>query len=99
MIEARNPTLWSFPAGWAMEEHGVKGYGVEATDGHLGGVAWASYEPGESYLVVSDHHGLDDAYYVLPAGAVELVDHEREIVELKVGIADMRAFFPPYTDV
>ena len=39
------------------------------------------------------------AYYVLPAGAVELVDHEREIVELKVGVADVRAFFPPYTDV
>jgi hypothetical protein len=99
MIGARQGTLWSFPAGWAMDELGVKGYGVEATDGHVGGVAWASYEPGESYLVVSDHHGIEDAYYVLPAGAVELVDHEREIVELKVSIADVRAFFPPYTDV
>jgi len=99
MVETRHPTLWSFPAGWAMEEQGVKGYAVEATDGHLGGVAWASYEPGESYLVVSDHYCHDDAYYVLPAGAVDLVDHEREIVELKVGIADVRAFFPPYTDV
>jgi mannose-6-phosphate isomerase-like protein (cupin superfamily) len=98
MIETPQGTLWSFPAGWLMHERDVKGYAVETTDGHVGGVAWASYEPGESYLVVSDHHGLDEAYYVLPAGAVELVDHELEVVELKVGIAEVRHFFPPYTD-
>jgi hypothetical protein len=56
MIETRQGTLWSFPAGWLMHERDVKGY------------------------------------------AVELVDHELEVVELKVGIAEVRPFFPPYTD-
>jgi hypothetical protein len=87
--------LWSFPAGWLMHERDVKGYVVEAIDGLVGTVTWASYAPGESYLVVNDHHGRDDAYYVLPAGAVELVDHERRLVELQVCAEDVTL----YTDV
>jgi hypothetical protein len=95
MIETRPGALWSFPAGWLMHERDVKGYGVEAIDGRVGIVAWASYEPGESYLVVTGRHGHDEAYHVLPAGAVELVDHERRVVELQVGLEDMTL----YTDV
>jgi 8-oxo-dGTP pyrophosphatase MutT (NUDIX family) len=90
MIETRQGTLWSFPAGWLMHERDVKGYAVEAADGHVGTVAWASYEPGESYLVVRHRQVRDEAYYVLPAGAVELVDDQRRLVELQVGVEAVR---------
>lgn len=90
MIETGQGTLWSFPAGWLMNERDVKGHAVEAADGHVGTVAWASYEPGESYLVVSHRQGREEAYYVLPAGAVELVDDQRRPVELQVGVEDVR---------
>jgi 8-oxo-dGTP pyrophosphatase MutT (NUDIX family) len=95
MIETRPGALWSFPAGWLMHERDVKNYAVEAIDRRVGTVAWASYEPGESYLVVTERHGREEAYYVLPAGAVEFVDHERRVVELQVGVEDVTL----YTDV
>jgi hypothetical protein len=47
----------------------VKGFSVVATDGRAGRVSWASYVPGESYLVVTT--GLFvRRHRVLPAGAV-----------------------------
>jgi len=47
----------------------VKGLAVEATDGHAGRVSWASYAPGESYLVLTTGR-LRRRHNVVPAGAV-----------------------------
>jgi hypothetical protein len=55
----------------------VKGFDVEACDGHAGKVEWASYAPGESYLVVTVHHHLKAVHHVVPAAAVESVAGER----------------------
>jgi len=49
----------------------IKGFEVEASDGHAGKVSWASYAPGESYLVVSHLQHLHEVHHVVPAGAVE----------------------------
>jgi hypothetical protein len=50
----------------------VKDFRVIATDGRAGRVSWASYAPGESYLVVTT--GLHRrTHRVLPAGAVTQV--------------------------
>jgi hypothetical protein len=76
----RDPARWTFPEGSVGHSESVKGYNVEASDGHVGTVSWADYKPGESYLVVScfgEHH-------VVPAGAVERVDHGSKTVTLKV---------------
>jgi len=51
----------------------VKGFRVTASDGRAGRVSWASYAPGESYLVVSRGH-LHETHHVVPAGAVQRVD-------------------------
>jgi hypothetical protein len=83
--------LWSFPEGAVAHDQSVKGYAVEATDGHVGTVSWASYKPGESYMVVSyrdDHHVT---HHVVPAGAARLVDHERRVVGLSVTAAEVKA--------
>lgn len=49
----------------------IKGFRVMASDGHAGRVSWASYAPGESYLVVT--LGLRGKHHVVPASAVSSV--------------------------
>jgi hypothetical protein len=66
--------LWSFPAGMIGHDDSVKDFEVEATDGHAGKVSWASYAPGESYLVVSQRHHLHEVHHVVPAAAVDRID-------------------------
>jgi len=70
--------LWSFPDGMLTADDSVKGFRVETSDGHKGKVAWASYAPGESYLVVSLAH----RHHVVPAGAVERVGADEVWVRL-----------------
>lgn len=84
-------TGWSFPAGSVGHDDSVKGYTVEATDGRAGSVSWASYAPGESYLVVSYRDGRHEVHHVVPAGAVQEVDHERRAVTLNVTVAAVKA--------
>jgi len=72
----RSRAMWTFPAGRAGPES-VKGFEVEATDGVVGHVEWASYAPGESYLVVRVRHRLHPSDRVVPAGTVVAVDSTR----------------------
>jgi hypothetical protein len=51
--------LWSFPDGMLGHDDSIKDFQVEATDGDAGKVSWASYAPGESYLVIGDRDGGD----------------------------------------
>jgi hypothetical protein len=82
---------WSFPEGSVGHDESVKGYAVEATDGEVGTVSWASYAPGESYMVVSYRDGHHETHHVVPASAVKLIDHERQAVTLNVTVADVKA--------
>jgi hypothetical protein len=50
----------------------LKGCRVTATDGGAGRVSWASYAPGESYLVLMSGL-LPRRHRVVPAGAVTRV--------------------------
>ena len=62
----------TFADGVLGDDSSVKGFKVVARDGRAGRVSWASYAPGESYLVVS--LGLfSRKHHVLPAGAVTSV--------------------------
>jgi hypothetical protein len=60
----------------------VKGFKVVATDGPAGRVSWATYAPGDSYLVVTVGR-LRPKHHVLPAGAVRSVRD----AEVHVGLA------------
>lgn len=91
MSEPASRTGWSFPEGSVGHDESVKGYALEARDGHVGSVSWASYAPGESYLVVSYREGLHEVHHVVPAGAVRRIDHERGIVTLDVTTAEVKA--------
>jgi hypothetical protein len=62
----------------------VKGFRVEATDGNVGKVSWASYAPGESYLVVSHMHHLHETHHVVPAGAVARISTDERTVWVRL---------------
>ena len=51
---------WSFPDGMIGPDESIKGFRVEANDGRAGKVSWASYAPGESYLVINLVHHLHE---------------------------------------
>lgn len=78
---------WSFPEGLVAHDESVKDYAVEASDGRVGTCSWASYKPGESYLVVS----YGGKHHVVPAGAVKAVDHDHRAVSLDVTVAEVKA--------
>ena len=81
---AARAQLWSFPDGTLGPDDSVKGFQVEATDGHAGKVSWASYAVGESYLVVSHVHHLHERHHVVPAGAVEMINAEKRSLSLRL---------------
>lgn len=91
MSETEGRAGWSFPEGSVGHSDSVKGYDLEAADGPVGHCSWASYAPGESYLVVSYKDGHDDVHHLVPAGAVKSVDHQRRVVTLGVTVAEVKA--------
>ena len=82
--EQESERLWSFPAGMLGPDDSVKGFRVDATDGHAGKVSWASYAAGESYLVVTHMHHLHEMHRVVPAGAVERISSDGRSVSLRL---------------
>jgi len=66
------PDRLTFGDGVLVGHPSVKGFKVVATDGRAGRVSWATYAPGESYLVLTVGR-LSRTHHVLPAGAVTSV--------------------------
>ena len=62
----------TFTEGVLGDHSSVKGFRVVASDGRAGRVSWATYAPGESYLVLTVGL-LSRKHHVLPAGAVTSV--------------------------
>jgi hypothetical protein len=95
VAETVHRTPWNFPDRSVGPGESVKGYAVEATDGHVGTVLWANYKPGKSYLVVRYDDAPDGAHVIVPAGAVRFVDHEHGVVSLHASVAEGRPTAPP----
>jgi hypothetical protein len=91
VTETEERAGWNFPEGSVGHDESVKDYAVEAQDGPVGSVSWASYAPGESYLVVSYRDGGRNVHHVVPAGAVKVVDHERRALTLGVTASEVKA--------
>jgi hypothetical protein len=82
--EAQTQRLWSFPEGMLGPDDSIKSFRVEASDGHVGKVSWASYAPGESYLVISLLRHLHEVHHVVPAAAVDRVSTDERKVWLRL---------------
>ncbi len=87
--EPQRLALWSFPDGMLGPDDSIKGFRVEARDGHAGKVSWASYRPGESYAVISLLHHLHEAHHVVPAAAMERVSTNERTVWLRLTRAEV----------
>jgi len=71
----------TFRPGVLGEYDSVKDFAVVGSDGRAGRVTWGSYEPGESYLVVTTGR-LRRRHRVLPAGAVVRVTGRSVVVAM-----------------
>jgi hypothetical protein len=78
--------LFSFAQGVLGPDVSVK---VEARDGTVGKVVWASYAAGESYLVVSLRHHFRGTHRVIPAAAVASVSVTTRTVTLHLARAEV----------
>jgi len=79
--------IWTYreaPALGADVSRGVDltGFGVEAIDGSIGKVDEATYNVGESYLVVDTGPWIFGKKVMLPAGVVDRIDIEDERVHV-----------------
>ncbi len=70
--------LWTFPD--TVGRLDLTGFDVEAADGSLGKVDEATYEVGESYIVVDTGLWIFGKKVLLPAGTVKGVDRHEEKV-------------------
>lgn len=91
MIDKRQErsALWTFPPGTLGRGSSIKHYTAEAADGNAGKVAWASYAPGESYLVITRRKNFRKRRYIVPAGVVSQINHARRAVVMRVKISDI----------
>lgn len=58
----------------------LSGFKVEALDGSIGSIDEATYEVGQSYVVVDTGPWIFGKKVLLPAGVVRAVDEENELV-------------------
>ena len=89
----------TFPLGALGGHNSIKGYRLVGPDGRVGKVSWASYAPGDSYLVVTVGV-LSRKHHVVPAGAVTGVRHgEVRVSFSRDEIRQMPELPHPYTEV
>jgi hypothetical protein len=96
---AGNGDARTFTPGVLGGRDSIKGLAVRATDGPAGRVSWASYAPGESYLVVTTGR-LRRAHRVVPAAAVVHVRDGEVVLSLsRAQVATLPLLPAPHADV
>ncbi|MGW1893427.1 PRC-barrel domain containing protein [Streptomyces sp. NPDC002004] len=73
--------MWAYiPTSGHTPDDDLTGYGVEATDGHIGKVDKHSSEVGSQYIVVDTGVWIFGKEVMLPAGTVTSIDHENRLI-------------------
>jgi hypothetical protein len=72
--------LWTFNTEPTIGDVDLTGFKIEATDGSIGKIDEATYEVGSSYLIVDTGPWIFGKKVMLPAGVVQRIDPEDEIV-------------------
>jgi hypothetical protein len=78
-----NP-VWSYPADVRVGARDLAGYRVEASDGHIGKIDARHHTTGRAYLVVRTRSWIFRTSRLIPAGAVERIDHASRKVHLQL---------------
>ena len=82
--------LWTYEMDMA-EPVDLTGFGVEATDGHIGKIDEMSTEAGRGSLVVDTGFWIFGKKRLIPAGTVSGVDHEGKKVVVNMTKAAIKA--------
>jgi hypothetical protein len=75
-VRAVDTELWTYPD--AVGRLDLTGFEVEAKDGSIGKVDEATFDAGESYVVVDTGTWILGKKVLLPAGLIERVDRDEE---------------------
>jgi hypothetical protein len=74
--------MWSYRDSTWMDGRDINGYDVEATDGSIGNIDKASDEVSSSYIVVDTGFWIFGKKRLIPAGAIDRVDHDGKNVHV-----------------
>jgi hypothetical protein len=81
--------LWDFPA--ELGRIDVSGFSVEALDGRVGDVDRVNLDAGSSYLLVATGPPLVGKKLLVPAGLVDAIDRDKEIVHVGCSEDDLKS--------
>jgi hypothetical protein len=72
---------WTFrDQSWLSPSTNLTGHKIEALDGDIGKVDDATYEVGNSYLIVDTGNFIFGKKVLLPAGVISRIDHQNKVV-------------------
>ena len=74
--------MWAYRDTSWTQGRDIVGYDVQATDGSIGSVDEATYDASDAYVVVDTGFWIFGKKRLLPAGAIESVDHESRDVHV-----------------
>ena len=74
--------MWAYRDATSNQGQDLVGYDVQATDGSIGSVDEATYDASDAYVVVDTGFWIFGKKRLLPAGAIESVDHESKTVHV-----------------
>ncbi len=98
MVIARenSASVWSYPADVRVGARDLAGYRVEASDGRIGKIDSNYHTTGKAYLVLRTGSWISRASRIIPAGAVQRIDHTARKVHLQLTKKQIAA--APHTD-
>ena len=76
--------LWTYREGAVSAETNLIGYDVEATDGSIGKIDAATAETDNAHVVVDTGWWIFGKKRLIPAGAIESVDHNNQRVAVQM---------------
>jgi hypothetical protein len=82
IVDRQLVEIWTFGQVPSLGGIDLTGFTVEATDGEIGTVDEATYEVGESYLIVDIGPWIFGKKLLLPAGVVARIDADKKRIFL-----------------
>jgi len=84
-------SVWSYPADVRVGARDLAGYRVEASDGRIGKIDVRHHTSGRAHLVVRTRSWIFRTSRIIPAGAVQRIDHAARKVHLQLTKAQIAA--------
>ena len=83
--------MWAYRDSTWTQSQDLVGYDVEATDGSIGSIDKATYDAADAYVVVDTGFWIFGKKRLIPAGAIERVDHDSKTVHVAMTKDDIRS--------